>query len=202
MRNSVLLFVTISMLVSAGCSSRQTSEIDAAKLAAFAPLPDAAPAQAGAPTEAQISLGRMLFYETRLSKNQKISCNSCHDLARYGVDGEATSEGHKGQRGDRNAPTVYNAAMHFAQFWDGRAPDVEAQALGPVLNPVEMGIKDGPAVVVVIKSIPGYVDAFGKAFPGEKDPVTFENFGRAIAAFERGLTTPSRWDPHQSRRFR
>jgi cytochrome c peroxidase len=89
---------------------------------------------------------------------------------------------------------VYNAAGHFVQFWDGRAPDVEEQAKGPVMNPVEMAMPSGKAVVAVLKSMPEYVNAFKKAFPADKDPVTFENTARAIGAFERGLMTPSRWD--------
>lgn len=100
--------------------------LDAAKLKMFAPLPETVPLKTTGPVEAQVVLGRMLFYDTRLSKSQTIACNSCHDLSNYGVDGEPTSEGFKGQRGDRNSPTVYNAAAHFVQFWDGRASDVEA----------------------------------------------------------------------------
>ena len=92
----------------------------------------------------------MLYFEPRLSKSQKISCNSCHDLATYGVDNQPTSDGHKGQKGDRNSPTVFNAAAHFVQFWDGRAADVEAQAKGPVLNPVEMAMPAEPVVVKVL----------------------------------------------------
>jgi cytochrome c peroxidase len=153
-----------------------------------------AAAKDGQPSEEKIALGRMLFYETRLSKSQKISCNSCHTLSQYGVDHEPTSEGHKGQKGDRNSPTVYNAAFHFVQFWDGRAPDVEEQAKGPVLNPVEMAMASDKEVVAVLKSMPEYVDAFKKAFPGEKDPVTYDNAGKAIGAFERKLVTPARWD--------
>jgi cytochrome c peroxidase len=116
------------------------ASIDPASLQVFAPLPDGVPAPHGASSDAMVALGRMLYFEPRLSKSQKISCNSCHDLATYGVDGQPTSDGHKGQVGTRNSPTVYNAAAHFAQFWDGRAPDVEAQAKGPVLNPVEMAM--------------------------------------------------------------
>ena len=81
-------------------------------------------------TDAKETLGRMLYYEPRLSKGQDISCNSCHMLDKYGVDLQPTSDGHKGKRGDRNSPTVYNAAGHFVQFWDGRAADVEEQAKG------------------------------------------------------------------------
>ena len=136
----------------------------------------------------------MLYFEPRLSKNQKISCNTCHDLAKYGVDGLPTSEGHKGQHGTRNSPTVYNAAAHVAQFWDGRASDVEAQAKGPVLNPIEMAMPSEAHVVAVLTSMPEYVDRFRRAFPDAKAPVTYENMATAIGAFERRLMTPSRWD--------
>jgi cytochrome c peroxidase len=167
--------------------------VNPASLQAFAPLPDAVPA-AQASSPAMIDLGRMLFYEPRLSKSQKISCNSCHDLATYGVDNQPTSDGHKGQMGTRNSPTVYNAAAHFVQFWDGRAPDVEAQAKGPVLNPVEMAMPGEAKVVAVLTSMPEYVDAFTKAFPDDPKPVSFDNMAAAIGAFERRLMTPSRWD--------
>jgi len=142
-------------------------------------------------TDDQINLGRQLYFETRLSKNQQIACASCHDLTKFGADGNPTSPGHKGQLGGRNSPTSLNAALHIAQFWDGRAADVEEQAKGPVLNPVEMAMKDEASVVAVLKSIPGYADGFAKAFPGEADPVTYDNMAKAIGAFERGLVTPA-----------
>jgi len=142
----------------------------------------------------QIDLGRMLFYETRLSKNQQISCNTCHQLDKYGVDGESTSPGHKKQRGGRNSPTVYNAAGHFSQFWDGRAKDVEEQAKGPILNPIEMAMASGEQVIQVLESMPGYVEAFKKAFPDDKTSITYDNIAAAIGAFERKLITPSPFD--------
>lgn len=154
--------------------------------------------EAGA--EAQIDLGRMLYHEPRLSKNHDISCNSCHSLTDYGIDVRApadqrqVSTGHQGQKGGRNSPTVYNAALHFRQFWDGRAADLTEQAKGPVLNPVEMAMPDEQSVVARLKSIPGYVEAFRKAFPGDAEPVTYENMARAIAAFEEGLITPAPLD--------
>lgn len=169
-------------------------EIPAAKLRMFKPLPAAAGNPANPVTPAKIELGRLLYYENRLSKSHKFSCNSCHMLDKYGVDNQVTSEGHRGARGDRNSPTVYNAALHFVQFWDGRAADVEEQAKGPVMNPVEMAMPDEKTVVVVLKSMPEYVTMFQKAFPGQKDPVTFDNMAKAIGAFERKLMTPSRWD--------
>lgn len=145
-------------------------------------------------TPEKIDLGRMLYYDTRFSIGQDISCNSCHDLEKYGVDGQKVSLGHKKQPGTRNSPTVYNAAGHFAQFWDGRAATVEEQATMPVLNPIEMAMPSKEYVLQVLKSIPGYVEAFKTAFPDDPDPVTFENFGNAIGAFERGLVTPAPWD--------
>jgi cytochrome c peroxidase len=181
--------------VFAGCarSGSPPVGIDPEQLKAFAPLPDAAPGKEPITAE-KIALGRMLYYDARLSRSQKISCNSCHVLTQYGVDNEPTSDGHKGQKGTRNSPTVYNAALHFAQFWDGRAADVEEQAKGPVLNPVEMAMKSDKAVIAVLKSMPEYVAAFRQAFPADKDPVTYDNMGKAIGAFERKLMTPARWD--------
>jgi cytochrome c peroxidase len=145
-------------------------------------------------TEAKVELGRMLYYDTRLSKNHDVACNSCHQLDRFGVDNEATSPGHRGARGDRNSPTVYNAAFHMAQFWDGRAADVEEQAKGPVTNPVEMAMPDEAAVDALLRSIPGYEPLFNAAFPGDESPVSFDNAALAIAAFERRLVTPSPFD--------
>lgn len=190
----------LSAALLAGCSKptpppaeQQPAAIDPAALQNFAPLPDEVPgAQAATPD--LVNLGRMLYYEPRLSKSQTISCNTCHDLSKYGVDGEPTSDGHKGQKGDRNSPTVFNAAAHFAQFWDGRAPDVETQAKGPVLNPVEMAMPSESMVVAVLESMPEYVEAFKRAFPGQAKPITYDNMARAIGAFERKLMTPSRWD--------
>ena len=171
-----------------------TAAIDADMLAAFAPLPAAMVGKSKALVQAQVDLGRMLYYDTRLSKNHDVSCNSCHLLAEFGVDGKVVSLGHRGQKGSRNSPTVYNAAGHFSQFWDGRAADVEEQAKGPVLNPVEMAMPSEKAVVAVLQSIPGYVTAFAKAFPDDKNPLSYDNMARAIGAFERRLTTPAAWD--------
>ena len=172
----------------------QRTQVDPARLKMFAPLPDTMPSPGNPITDEKVTLGRMLYYETRLSRGHDLSCNSCHLLDKFGVDNKATSEGHKGQRGDRNSPTSYNAAGHIVQFWDGRAKNVEEQAKGPVLNPVEMAAPNEKYVIAVLTSIPEYVEAFKKAFPEDKQPVTYENMARAIGAFERKLVTPSRWD--------
>jgi cytochrome c peroxidase len=195
-----LCFATAVILLVAGCSKKpETSStaivtVDQARLQMFQPLPESMQAGANQITDEKITLGRMLYYEPRLSKSQNISCNSCHMLDKYGVDGQPTSDGHKGKKGDRNSPTVYNAAGHFAQFWDGRAADVEEQAKGPVMNPVEMAMPSQKQVAAVLKSMPEYVDAFKKAFPEDKDPINYENMAKAIGAFERKLVTPARWD--------
>jgi cytochrome c peroxidase len=147
-------------------------------------------------TDAKVELGRMLYHEKRLSKSQELSCNSCHQLDKYGVDSAKTSTGHRGQHGGRNAPTVYHAAGHFEQFWDGRSGTVEEQALGPILNPIEMAAPNKEYVTQVLGSMPEYVQHFKQAFPGEKEPLSFVNVGRAIGAFERKLTTHARWDDY------
>lgn len=165
-----------------------------AELTLFAPLPGVMAPPDQSPTAAQIALGRRLYYETLLSQSHAMSCNSCHPLNAYGADGRKVSLGDQGQPGGRNAPTVYNAAGHLAQFWDGRAPTVEAQAKGPILNPVEMNMTDSGAVLDHLESIPSYVSDFAAAFPNERQPITYDNVGRAIGAFERGLVTPARWD--------
>ncbi len=181
---------------SAGDVDSPTASVRDPRLGLFAPLPKSMESARNPMTAAKIELGRKLYYDERLSKNHDVACNTCHLLDNNGVDGLPTSKGHKGQLGGRNAPTVYNAAGHIAQFWDGRSPDVEDQAKGPPLNPIEMAMVDEAAVVAVLKSIPGYVSLFSVAFTDERDPVTFDNMARAIGAFERGLVTPSRFDAY------
>ncbi len=170
------------------------ADLSEAFLPMFTPLPAEVASPTNELTEAKINLGRQLYFENRISKGGKMSCNSCHVLAKYGNDNLPFSPGHEGKLGGRSSPTVYNAALHVSQFWDGRAATVEEQAKGPVLNPVEMGAPSEEFVIKVLKSMPDYVKAFEDAFPGEADPVNYNNFGRAIGAFERKLLTPSKWD--------
>lgn len=162
--------------------------------ALYGPLPAANPALSTSVGKTQAKLGKMLFHDPRLSKSGIISCNTCHNLANFGVDGLPTSLGHGFVAGPRNSPTVFNAALHSRQFWDGRAKDVEEQALGPILNPKEMAMPASQAVIDRIVTIPEYVALFRAAFPGQKQPVNYPNVGRAIGAFERTLLTPSRFD--------
>jgi len=172
---------------------------DAAALAeaargVFGTLPEVAEPADYERTLAKVALGRMLYYEPRMSVSGELACNTCHMLDRFGVDNEPTSPGHEGVRGERNSPSTYNAALHVAQFWDGRAADVEEQAKGPVLNPVEMGMPSEDYVLRVLHAIPGYRPLFEAAFPDAPEPITFDHFAVAVGAFERGLMTPSRFD--------
>lgn len=182
--------------VSTSLTIDSSEEVNPRLLRRFQPLPKSLGRDNSPASPAEIGLGKQLFYEARLSKTGTMSCNSCHDLASYGVDHTRTSKGGEGVFGRRNAPTVYNAAGEFVQFWDGRAPDVEGQAKGPILNPIEMGMPSAAAVVKVLRGIPGYVTAFEAAYPGAADAVTYDNVGRAIGAFERTLVTPGRWDEY------
>lgn len=165
-----------------------------AMLSQFGTLPEEATPTGYELTQEIVDLGRMLYYEPRLSVNGQMSCNTCHPLNTYGMDGLRFSFGHAGDPVGRNSPTSYNAALHIAQFWDGRAADVEAQAKGPILAGGEMGMPNSDFVVGVLKEIPGYLPLFEAAFPDDTDPINYDNVGTAIGAFERKLITPGRFD--------
>ena len=137
-------------------------------------------------------LGQKLYFDPRLSMSGFISCNSCHNLSMGGTDNIETSIGHNWQRGPINAPTVLNSSLNLAQFWDGRAADLKAQAGGPIANPGEMAFTHELAVDV-LNSIPGYRAEFKKVFG--KDKADIDMVTDAIAAFEETLVTPnSRFD--------
>lgn len=162
----------------------------------FKPLPSTTPAVADNPiTPEKIELGKALFFDTRMSASGVFSCNSCHNLATGGDDNLETSIGHGWQKGPRNAPTALNAVFNEAQFWDGRAEDLKAQAKGPVQAGVEMA-NTPENVIATLISMPKYVEWFKASFPGEADPVTFDNFARAIEAFEATLVTPAPFDAY------
>jgi len=157
---------------------------------AWQSLPDVAPEPEGNPTTpAKVELGKMLYFDPRFSSTGSVSCFSCHNVMEGGDDHMPTSIGVHGQKGGRNAPTVWNAAFHSVQFWDGRAATLEDQAKGPPVNPIEMGMQDLDAVIERVRSIPGYKPYFERAF-GPGDVITVDNAARAVAAYERTLITP------------
>jgi cytochrome c peroxidase len=136
----------------------------------------------------QAGLGKKLYFDPRLSKSGFISCNSCHNLSMGGTDNLKTSIGHNWQQGPINAPTVLNSSLNLAQFWDGRAADLKAQAGGPIANPGEMAFTHTLAVDV-LSSIPEYVMEFKQVFGSDK--VTIDEVTQAIAEFEKTLVTPN-----------
>lgn len=160
-------------------------------------LPLAAPTPASASQSARserVDLGRMLFFDRRLSATREVSCASCHDVVNggSGADRSHVSTGVSGRRGRRNAPTVWNASDRAALFWDGRAASLEAQAAGPLLNPDEMAMTDERAVERALERIRGYREAFARAFADERSAsgratISFREVVSAIATFERTL---------------
>ena len=161
-----------------------------ASAAADEPIQPIAPAKITNP--AMVELGKKLYFDPRLSKSGFISCNSCHNLSMGGSDNLKSSIGHNWQKGPINSPTVLNSSLNLAQFWDGRAKDLKAQAGGPIANPGEMAFTHELAVAV-LQSIPGYVAEFRQVFGSDK--VDIDRIMQAIAAFEETLATPnSRFD--------
>lgn len=160
----------------------------------FAPLPSTVPAlNDNVITEDKVDLGKALFFDPRMSASGVFSCNSCHNLATGGDDNMETSIGHAWQKGPRNSPTVLNAVFNEAQFWDGRAADLAEQAKGPVQAGVEMA-NTPDNVVATLNSMPQYVEWFEASFPEETAPVSFDNFAKAIEAYEATLITPAPFD--------
>ncbi|HEY9854156.1 MAG TPA: cytochrome-c peroxidase, partial [Stenomitos sp.] len=176
----------LALGLSAGSSQAQFSP--SSNWAAYI-LPDKPPVPRDNPmSAAKVELGKQLYFDARLSSTGTVSCNSCHNVMKGGEDNRSTSLGVNGKTGDRSAPTVWNAAFMSAQFWDGRAKNLEEQAKGPMVNPVEMGNPNHDAVVKRLKQIPGYTRQFKTVFGGS-DPLTIDNVAKAIAAYERTLVT-------------
>lgn len=185
---AITVAVTLGMALAGNAWAEK--ELSARAKTLFQPIPQKAPALEGNPaTPEKVELGRLLFFDPRLSASQLISCNTCHNVGLGGADLQQTSVGHGWQKGPRNAPTVLNSVFNIAQFWDGRAKDLAEQAKGPVQASVEMN-NSPERLEATIKSLPGYTSLFAKAFPGQKDPITFDNMAKAIEVFEATLITP------------
>ena len=145
-------------------------------------------------TPQRVELGKKLYFEPRLSKSGLISCNTCHNLGMGGVDGVSAATGHNWTANPHhlNSPTVYNAVFAQKQFWDGRSPDLEDQAKGPMQAAPEMAA--APSLVEArVNSMPAYVEAFKKAY-GDDVKIDFNTITKTIGIFERTLVTPSRFD--------
>ncbi|NPA43786.1 MAG: cytochrome-c peroxidase [Chlorobi bacterium] len=173
----------------AAAEQKDYTELDKTARQLFGALDSVAQNPNNPVTPEKVALGKMLYHDVRLSKDNVQSCNTCHNVNTFGVDNQPVSLGNDGKPGTRNSPTTFNAAFHIAQFWDGREPDVEAQAGGPILNPVEMAMPGKEAVIERISKIKEYREMFPKAFPDDPEPITFDNLTKAIAAYERKLIT-------------
>ncbi len=196
---AVCATATLARAADAAYTSAQITTLRAKAKELLGVLPDKMPGGEN-DTVARIELGRKLYFDNRLSKNDSQSCNTCHmvDNKKGGVDNEPTSLGAFGKRGERNSPTTLNAGFHFAQFWDGRAPNLKEQAKGPVLNPVEMAMPNDAEMVQRLSAVPEYQEAFAKAFPDAAEKISYDNMAEAIAAFERTLVTHDRLDDFQN----
>jgi cytochrome c peroxidase len=172
----------------------------------FEPIPEQPPALPGEnATPEKLALGKMLYFEPRISDNHDFSCSTCHNISMGGGDGRSSAFNHQGQLGGRKTQSVLNAVFNKSLYFDGRATDLKDQVVrsvmafpgalqktrgGPtIFNPAEQNATKQRAVEQ-LKAIPGYIEAFKKAFPEEADPITYENVGRAIAVFEATLITP------------
>ncbi|WP_345382459.1 cytochrome-c peroxidase, partial [Actinomycetospora straminea] len=156
----------------------------------FEPLPHLPPLPAENPqTDEKVHLGNMLFFEPRISASGVISCATCHNPALGWSDRIPRAVGHNGQVGERNTPTVLNSGFLESQFWDGREPDLEGQALGPIEADVEMAMQLEHALERLAE-FELYQEKFSDAYPGESDPISAKNLAQALAAFQRTLNTP------------
>ncbi|SDW95217.1 cytochrome c peroxidase [Lutibacter oricola] len=202
MKKTLFILVAVSVLISCNTSEKKKevapeyTELQKKASAMFGKLPVQAECETNSITTEKVALGKKLYFDNKLSKDNTQSCNTCHNLETYGVDNLPTSPGNDGGFGSRNSPTVLNAALHGSQFWDGREPDVEAQAGGPILNPVEMAMPSEAVVVERLSKIEDYKRLFAEAFPNEKQPINYNNIKKAIGAFERKLITPSKFDDY------
>lgn len=206
-RIAILAFGTLAMFTLFSCGGEENkdnqpqegtqdkSELLTKAQTMFAVLPTSIDNPNNPITPEKVALGKKLYYDTRLSKEGKNSCNSCHNMETYGVDNLPFSPGDKGEFGGRNSPTVLNAAFHFVQFWDGRAKDVEEQAAGPIVNPVEMAMPSPEFLEKRLNGIAEYKSEFKTVFPDSKK-ITISDVAKAIGAFERTLITPSRFDEY------
>jgi cytochrome c peroxidase len=165
-------------------------------LSFFEPLPRAMQG-AEKDTLALISLGKKLYFETALSINHTQSCNSCHNIVNgaSGIDHLKLSIGALGNLGERNTPSTWNAGLHVAQFWDGRAKTLAQQAKFPIFNVKEMAMSSESQVVRRLDR-KGYLTDFEVAFPNQTSPINIENVSQALAAFQRTLISKDRFDDY------
>lgn len=189
----VTLFLILSFATPALASNGDEALLNQAKHI-FGSLPKAMVSEKNPITPGKVTLGKVLFYETRISVDGTVSCARCHLIGLYATDGLKKAIGNNCKVNPRNAPTIFNAAGQISEHWIGNRTDVEDQAKQAVIGPPSFGMPSYEAVEKRLKGVKGYAALFQKAFPGEKDPVNVDNFAKAVGAFERTLVVPSRFD--------
>ena len=185
---SILSFTTLSL------GANEDEELLKQAKQILGPLPQVMLSEKNPVTSGKVKLGKMLFYETRISVDGTVSCARCHPIGLYGADGLRKAIGNNCKVNPRNAPTIFNAAGQISAHWIGNRTDVEDQAKQSVIGPPSFGMPSYEAVEKKLKEIKGYRDLFKEAFPEGNDPVTVDHFAKAVGAFERALVTPSRFD--------
>ena len=189
---AVAIFILSGARLSSGNNGEEVLSKQAGQI--FGPLPQVMLSEKNPVTPEKVKLGKTLFYETRISVDGTVSCAKCHPVALYAADGLRKSIGNNCKVNPRNAPTLFNAAGQISAHWIGNRTDVEDQAKQSVIGPPSFGMPSYEAVESKLKGIKGYVDLFKEAFPDESNPVTVDNFAKAVGSFERTLVTPSRFD--------
>ena len=190
---SVLLAAIGTFSVTMACAASDTLQ---QAQAVFKPLPKDMAMKEFPVTPERVALGRMLFFDPRPSLDGTVSCARCHQPGLYGTDALPTPIGVKDRANPRNAPTVLNAALQMAEHWRGDRKNVEDQATKALIGPPSFGQPDFSTAMAKVAAIEGYRPLFEKAFPGEKNPITAENWGKAIGAYERTLVAPSSFDAY------
>jgi len=188
-----VFFAAFSFVASAHAAAGDQDLINKANQI-FGPLPQTMQTEQNPITPAKVKLGKVLFYELRISIDGTVSCAKCHPLSLYAADGLKKAKGNNCKENPRNAPTIFNAATQISEHWIGNRTSVEDQAKQSVTGPPAFGMPSYESVEKILKGMKGYVTMFQEAFPGEKEPVTINNFAKAIGAFERTLVTPAPFD--------
>jgi len=199
-RPAAAAFCIGAVLTGAAVSFGFADDAEQARLAQaqalFKPLPADASTADRPLRPALVELGRALFFETRISTDGRMSCAACHQASFYGSDALGQSIGNGGKQLPRNVPTIFNTALQFVQHYGGNRVDVEEQAVKALVSPLAYGNADYAAAEKRLRALPGYRAMFEKAFPGQAEPVTAENFGTAVGAYERVLLTPAPFDKY------
>ncbi len=191
-----LLFIALIVLLAITFTAFAADDEALIKRASqiLGPLPASMPSEENPITPEKVRLGRMLFYEQRISVDGTVSCSKCHPIALYAADGLKKSVGHNCKENPRNDPTVFNAASQISEHWIGNRTSVEDQAKQAVTGPPAFGMPSYESVEKILRAYKGYEALFKTAFPADKEPVTIDNFAKAIGAFERTLVTPAPFD--------